>query len=60
LRDSRDVLDGILWVLRTGAPWDDLPERYRPCFLLGRSPGPEYPAQVESLARSVPGVLDIH
>ena len=34
-----------------------MPERYRPCFLLGRSPGPEYPAQVESLARSVPGVL---
>ena len=27
-RDSRSVLDGILWVLRTGAPWRDLPERY--------------------------------
>ena len=27
-RDLRDVLDGILWVLRTGAPWKDLPERY--------------------------------
>jgi transposase len=24
----RDVLDGILWVLRTGAPWSDLPDRY--------------------------------
>jgi transposase len=24
----RDVLNGILWVLRTGAPWKDLPERY--------------------------------
>ena len=24
----RDVLNGILWVLRTGAPWADLPERY--------------------------------
>ncbi len=21
-------MDGILWVLRTGAPWQDLPERY--------------------------------
>jgi transposase len=29
-RDSRDVLNGILWVLRTGAPWHDLPERYPP------------------------------
>jgi transposase len=27
-RDPRDVLNGILWVLRTGAPWKDLPDRY--------------------------------
>ncbi len=27
-RDPRDVLNGILWILRTGAPWQDLPERY--------------------------------
>ncbi len=29
-RDSREVLNGILWVLRTGAQWADLPERYPP------------------------------
>src|SRR5712691_6702095 len=29
-RDPRDVLNGILWVLRTGSPWADLPERYPP------------------------------
>jgi transposase len=29
-RDPRDVLNGILWILRTGAPWRDLPERYPP------------------------------
>ncbi len=29
-RDSRSVLNGILWVLRTGAPWRDLPARYPP------------------------------
>ncbi len=29
-RDPRDVLNGILWILRTGAPWKDLPERYLP------------------------------
>jgi transposase len=29
-RDPRDVLDGILWILRTGAPWNDLPKRYPP------------------------------
>ena len=29
-RDPRDVLNGVLWILRTGAPWHDLPERYPP------------------------------
>ena len=28
--DHRRILNGILWVLRTGAPWHDLPERYGP------------------------------
>ena len=28
--DDRRVLNGILWVLRSGAPWRDLPERYGP------------------------------
>ena len=27
-RDHRTVINGILWKLRTGAPWRDLPERY--------------------------------
>ena len=27
-KGCRSVLNGILWVLRTGAPWADLPERY--------------------------------
>ena len=34
-RDHRTVVNGILWKLRTGSPWRDLPERYGPwqtCF----------------------------
>jgi transposase len=27
---AREVLDGVLWVLRTGAPWADLPRRFPP------------------------------
>ena len=27
-RDHRTVLNGILWILRTGAPWRALPDRY--------------------------------
>ncbi len=27
-KDHRTVVNGILWKLRTGAPWRDLPERY--------------------------------
>lgn len=29
-RETRPVLEGILWILRTGAPWKDLPERFPP------------------------------
>lgn len=28
--DERRVLNGIFWVLRSGSPWRDLPERYGP------------------------------
>ena len=28
--DDRRVLNGIFWVLRSGAPWRDLPETYGP------------------------------
>jgi transposase len=27
-KDNRRIFEGILWVLRTGARWKDLPERY--------------------------------
>ena len=29
-RESRDVLNGILWILRTGAHWQEMPDRYPP------------------------------
>ncbi len=29
-RNPRDVLNGILWILRIGAGWSDLPKRYPP------------------------------
>jgi transposase len=29
-RDNREVINGILWILRTGAPWADLPDRFPP------------------------------
>ena len=28
--DRRKTLNGALWILRTGAPWQDLPPRYGP------------------------------
>jgi transposase len=28
--DDRRVLNGVFWVLRSGAPWRDLPDRYGP------------------------------
>jgi transposase len=29
-KDHRTIINGILWVLRTGAPWRDLPQGYGP------------------------------
>jgi transposase len=29
-RDAREGLNGILWILRRGARWQDLPERFPP------------------------------
>ena len=29
-RARRTIVDGILWILRTGAPWRDLPEEFGP------------------------------
>jgi transposase len=26
----RNIVEGILWIMRTGAPWRDLPEEYGP------------------------------
>lgn len=44
-RDRRELLNGVLWILRTGAPWRDIPERYGPwptvyaCFRTWASDG---------------------
>ena len=29
-REARQMLEGILWIVRTGTPWRDLPERFGP------------------------------
>lgn len=29
-KNPREMLDGILWILRTGAPWRDLPKEFGP------------------------------
>jgi transposase len=34
--DHRRVLTGMLWVLRTGAPWQDMPERDGPWRTVAR------------------------
>ena len=35
-KDPRVMLNGILWILGTGAPWRDLPERFGSCKTVHR------------------------
>ena len=35
-KDPRLMLNGILWILATGAPWRDLPERFGSCKTVHR------------------------
>jgi transposase len=37
--DDRRVLNGIFWVLRSGAPWRDLPEGFGPYPLCSLAKG---------------------
>jgi transposase len=52
--DRRLMLDGIFWILGTGAPWRDLPERYGPFqsvhrYFTERRQGGVFAAIVETL-----------
>ena len=38
--ENRRALKGILWILRSGARWQDLPEKY-PHLSLARVPNPD-------------------
>ncbi len=42
-RDTREVMNGVLWILRSGARWQDLPDRFPPTRLAteGSSSGRE-------------------
>jgi len=30
MRDAREVMNGVLWILRSGTQWSDLPGRFPP------------------------------
>ncbi len=55
-RASRAVLNGIRWVLRTGAAWNDVPERYPPEQLGHRRFPPWIAAEV--FAQMLPTLAD--
>ena len=64
-RDHRQVVNAVLWKLRTGAPWRDLPERYGPWrtayarFVRWRRDGTwdRLPAHVQTKAEAVGEVV---
>jgi transposase len=54
-RERREVLNGIQFILRSGAPWADLPDRYPPYQTCHRrfTPGPlrRHPARADEPRR---------
>ena len=38
-KDKRAVLEGIPWIVKTGADWKDLPKEYATCKVLIRTRG---------------------
>ncbi len=62
--DDRRVLNGIFHILRTGAPWRDLPERYGPYTTIYNRYNRWAKAGVwlrvfEALSQSSPGSLQL-
>ena len=56
-QDTRAVLNGVFWILRTGAPWHDLPARYPPYQTCHRRPLIQRSASYGLVARSIAAVL---
>jgi hypothetical protein len=54
-RDHRTVKDDILWKLRTGAPWRDLPERYGAVARLELP----FPQEIAPAARTISSDLSV-
>jgi transposase len=64
--EDRKILDGILWVMRTGASWHDLPDKYPPyqtchCYFQQWRSAGVFKSIIESLARDLKdrGDLDL-
>lgn len=65
-RSAREVLNGVLWILRSGARWQDLPERFPPCQTCHRRfqswvKDGRLPKVLKTLAQDLPerGKLDL-
>jgi len=57
--DHRQTLNGILWVLRTGAPWRDLPSRFGPWkSVYGRYNRWSKDGTFDTILRTLQGELD--
>jgi transposase len=54
-RDNRMLVEGVLWIVRTGAPWRDLPEAFGACVC---RPRPESSFRWRPCAQLASAVLE--
>ncbi len=57
-KDHRTIIDALLWLAKTGAPWRDLPERFGPWRTSNRRRAKRLRSILKGLSAATSGAAD--